>query len=159
VSRRKAFPKAFVAAVCLAACTSVAACGSITSPSSAGANTTLQGDVLSLSQAAASHNATAARAALSQFRTDLASELTAGRISAAQAAKLRADADAIAGDLGVTSPSPTASPPNVTSSSTTHAAPTPKPSSAPKPKPTPKPKPKHGHGHGDGGGGGGDGGD
>jgi hypothetical protein len=157
VSRRRAIPKAFVAAACLAACASVAACGSITSPSSAGANTTLQGDVLSLSQAAASHNASAARAALSQFRTDLASELTAGRISAAQAAKLRADADAIAGDLGVTSPSATASPPNVTSSSTTHVAPAPRPKPAPKPKPTPKPEPKHGHGHG--GGGGGDGGD
>ncbi|HKC29898.1 MAG TPA: hypothetical protein VKB75_17920 [Jatrophihabitans sp.] len=143
-----------VAAACLFASVSLAACGAMTTTSGMRPNTILQGDVLSLSQAAASHDAAAARAALSQFETDLASELTAGHVSAAQAAKLRADVAAIAGDLGVRSTSPTPSPTTAPAPTTTHATPTPKPT--PKPKPKPKPEPSHHHHHGHGGGGDGD---
>ena len=107
----------------------------------------LQSDVLALTQASATHNWSAAGAAMTNLRSDLAGAIASGRVSAARADAIRSHLAAVAADIAAQHAAP--------------STPTSTPPAKPKPKPAPKPKPqptKH-HDHGHGGGEGGDNGD
>jgi hypothetical protein len=101
---------------------------------SSSANASLQGDVRALTQAAAAQDWTAADAAMSALRADLAAALAAGTISPARASVIRSHLATVAADLAARTSTPAPSPTTATPGT-------------PKPKPKPKPKPP-GDGHG-----------
>lgn len=71
----------------------------------------LQSDVLSLTQAAATHDWPAARTALGTLRADVDASLSAGAITSARAAAIDATAAQVAGQLpAVRTPAPSAVP-------------------------------------------------
>jgi outer membrane biosynthesis protein TonB len=119
----------------------------------------LQSDVLAVTQASSTHNWPAARAAVTDLRSDLADAIASGRVGAARADAIRRHLASVAADIAAQHAAPaaptskTTTPPPPTKATTTPAPQTQtKPKPIPQPKPKPKPKPpkhdKHGHGGG-----------
>lgn len=86
---------ALCAGAVVAGCSSTGSAGDL----SAAAATRLQADVLAVTRAAAEHRWSAADAALTRLRGDLATALANGQISVERASTVRADAATVAADI------------------------------------------------------------
>lgn len=129
---------AVVAAACACVLTAGCSTGSI---NVASGQDQLQSDVLALTQASVTHDWPAASTAMNALRSDLATAIASGRISAARAAAIRTHLAAVAADIAAQSATPS-------TPSTSSTTPKPKPKPTPTPKPAPPKHHKPGHGHG-----------
>ena len=135
---RRASAALLTACLTLMAATACSSGAATKSPIDSTVQAQLRSDLATLASAAAAHNTAAAQAALTAFDSDAAAAHTAGKLSDAKLAQIRAAEVALQADLA--SSTPTTSPPGTSS-----IAPSPSPTAG-------KSKGKgNGNGNGDGG--------